>query len=161
MRAVILNVVCKINGCSPMNCVLNDANDVRIVVRGAAFVSGLEVKDLSGSAQEACTGTQNVAILIPCAKHQRFGLRNIEGLAVKLLTAEQKMIGNALCNGVRRHEIPHDLLLVSAPGEVAVGTYDGTEGLGFVCRVQRDKAHFAKENAVADLLHQCVVLKFS
>ena len=67
------------------------------------------------------------------------------------------MVGDPLRDLVRGHHIPDDLLLVSAPGQIAVRPHDRAEGLGMVRRVQGNKSHFSQIHALLDLLHQLVV----
>ena len=78
-------------------------------------MSGLEIENLSRTAQEAAAASEYVSVLKPRAENESIGLGNVKWLTVKLLFVKAKMLGNALGNGVSRHYIPNYFLLRSAP----------------------------------------------
>ena len=119
-------------------------------------MAGLEVEDLARAAVVAETRAEDEAVLEPAAEDQLVGLGHVEGLAVQLLK-EVEVVGNARGDGVSGEEIPHDLVLVAAPGEVAVGAHHLLEDLGVVTRVEDDETHLAHVDTLADALHQTVV----
>lgn len=132
MRTAFGNIIHIRGGSCPADTVGDYLLNIRVVEGAAAFMTGLEVKHLSRASEEACSRAEYVAVLIPTAEQKRVGLRDIEGLAVKLLFLNEEMVGDTLSDGVLRHEIPDDLLLISAPGKIAVCADDSAEGLGVV-----------------------------
>ena len=129
MRTAFGYLISEVRGRCPTNAVGNYLTNVRIIERLAALVTRLEIEYLSRSAKEASAAAEYISVLIPAAEHERIGLRNIEGLAVKLLLFNEEMIGDSLRYGMLRHQIPHDLLLISSPREISVSSDDSLEGL--------------------------------
>ena len=85
VRATVCYLISDICGSCPLYCVLDYALYVRIVIRGAGLVTGLEIEYLSRSAQEAAAASENIAVLVPSAENECVGLWNVEGLAIELL----------------------------------------------------------------------------
>ena len=138
MRAFVKNVAGGIVGASPVYCVGDYALNIGIVEGFAGLMTGLEVKYLSRTADEASSGTEDIAVLKPRAEYERIGLGNVEGLGVELLFLDQKMLGDACGNGMGGVDVPHDLVEVVAPKQVAGSTYHTAEHLGIVAGVEDD-----------------------
>ena len=157
MGALVFDRVNDLVGLCPVNSIGDDALNILIVEGGAGFVTGLEVEDLTCAAEEAAACAEDEAVLIPCAEYQFIGLGNVEGLAVKLFLLDEEVVGDACGNGMSGEQIPHDLLLITAPRKVTVGADNGLEGLGVVAGVECDEAHLAEIYAILDLLYQLVI----
>ena len=119
----------EIIGSSPINSVSDDPLNVRIEEGFARFVTGLEIEYLSRSAKEATAASENVSVLKPGGEYHRIGLRNEEWLCIYLLKLKIKVIGDSRGNGMRGHNVPNDLLLVSSPIEISVSSDYALEGL--------------------------------
>ena len=115
MRATVGDLIAELIRNSPTNGIGDYLLNVGVEIGAAGLVTGLEVEHLARAAEEAAARSHYMSVLEPRAENERVGLRNIEGLAIKLLFLDEEMIGNTLCYGVRGEQIPHDLLLISAP----------------------------------------------
>ena len=106
-------------GLDPIYRILDNLLNVRIIERTAELMAGLEIEYLACAAKEAATASEDESILIPTSKNKSIRLRNIERLAVKLLLIDDEMIGNTCGYGMRGHEIPDYLFLITTPGEIS------------------------------------------
>ena len=156
MNALVENFKSDRRGSCPTNAIGDYFLNVLVVERAARLVTGLEVEYLSCAAEEASTRTEDKSVLIPCTENESIGLGNVEGLTVKLLRLDRKVIGNSRANRMLRHEIPYYLFLVSTPGKISVCSDYCLEGLGMMSGVKCDKAHFSEINSFADLLDKRV-----
>ena len=118
MRTTVDYLVSDLCRSCPLYCVFDYSLNVRVIVRKACFMTGLEIEYLAGSAQEAASASEDVSVFIPSSENKCIGLRNIEGLAVKLFLFDNEMIGNSRGNRVRGHHIPDYLLLLASPGKI-------------------------------------------
>ena len=157
VRAEIVDLIAGTYGLGPTYRIGDYALYVRIMEGGACFVAGLEVEHLAGIPQEGSTCAEYVAVLIPSAEYKLGGLGNEEGLCIKLLFFDKEAGGDTLCNGVGGEQVPHNLALITSPGQVAGRAENCTEGLGMVRRMERDKAHFAQQNTTLNAGDQGVV----
>ena len=155
-----LDLVAEIVRCRPTYTVCDYALYVCIVERRAGLMTGLEVEHTSRAAEEGASGAENISVLIPSLEDMCVGLRNLEGLSVKLLFGKLEMCRDTCRNRMRRHDVPVDLLLIVTPEKVARGADDCAEGLGMMRAVECDKAHAADINSLADALNE-IVLDFA
>ena len=125
-------------GLTVVGCVLQDTADVGVMVGGHGLVAGLEVEHLTCAALPDTAGAEHVARLVPRHEHQLIGIGNLEGLCVDLLTVDVEVRGNACGDGVGRVDVPHDLVEVVSPQQVAGGAYHTAEHLGIVAGVEDD-----------------------
>ena len=129
MRSIVHDLKAGSRGLCPVDCVIYNAENIGVVVRGAGLVSGLEVEYLSCAADEASAAAENVSVLKPTAENECIGLADIEGLGVKLLALDEEVIGNACSDRVRGHKSPHYLALIASPLKVARCADYALEGL--------------------------------
>ena len=75
-----------------MNTVLENSLNEGVVEGGAALVTGLEVEYSAHAACVCSTCTEDVTGGIPSCEDEIVGIRNVEGLSVKLFKLEIKVI---------------------------------------------------------------------
>jgi hypothetical protein len=119
LRTTLRDLIANIGRLDPLDCILYNALNIRIVEGSAKLVTGLEIKDLSKTAGEAASASENISVLIPSAENKSVGLGDIEGLAIKLLLFNNEVIGNTCRYWVRGHKIPDYLLLIASPREIS------------------------------------------
>jgi hypothetical protein len=115
MDAVIeLEALGRLYGCRPTNSILYDRLNVFILEGLAGLVTGVEIEYLSKTSRKGCATAEYVSVLIPRAEDKIVGLRDKEGLGIKLL-GKREMRGNSLCDRVRGTKFPNYRRLISAP----------------------------------------------
>ena len=112
-----------------MNCIIDYSSYVYVEKGTAGLVTGLEVEYLSRTTVKARARAEYISTLIPAVKEEFVRLRNIEGLAVKLLAFKCKVLWDPLCDGVSRKHIPDHLLTVTSPTEISVSSDYCAKGL--------------------------------
>ena len=103
-----------------MNALVNDLLHIRIMERGAGFVTGMEIENLTQTSGIGATTSEYVAIFIPCTKNKVIGFGNKEGLAIHFIK-NGEMRRNAGGDGVSGTQIPNNGFLFSAPCQIACG----------------------------------------
>ena len=86
-----LDLVAEIVRRRPTYTVRDYALYVCVVERRAGLMTGLEVEHTSRAAEEGASGAENISVLIPSLEDMCVGLRNLEGLSVKLLFGKLEM----------------------------------------------------------------------
>ncbi len=76
-------------------------------------MSRLEVEDLTVTASETATATEDVAALVPANEDQFIRRGDVEVLAVHLACRDINMRTDPLCDGMGRIDDPNVLILTS------------------------------------------------
>ena len=85
MGANVFKIFRHENGRCPFNTLLDNSLHVFVVERGANFVTGVEVENLTKATAPSATTAENVAVFIPSTENQLFGSGDEEGLTVHFL----------------------------------------------------------------------------
>ena len=116
-------------GICPIDCVFDNADNVLVIVGGIAFVTGLEIENLSKLAAVAAAGAENLSAFKAAYENKLVGFGNSEGLAVNLFMLKINEAADTLSDGMRGFKVPNALeVAVTAPKKIAFCTHKELEG---------------------------------
>ena len=134
----------------PAASVGQDAQDVRVVIRGVRLVARLEIQHPTQAAVPGAHAPEHLAAREPADHQQLIRVGDVEPFAVHLLLGQLDVVGDACHHGVVGSQVPESLVLARlAPLETAGRAHQPSEGLGEVTRVEHDEAH-ATQHCVLD-----------
>ena len=103
MRTLVKYLKIGLCGLCPVNRICDYPSYVRIIEGSAGLMTGLEVEHSARAALKASTASEHVSVLKPTDEEKIVGLRNKEGLGIKLL---RKVCLSGLANCTHRHTRP-------------------------------------------------------
>ena len=140
----VYSAVASIGGIGPIYGVFDDLYNFLVIIRGIAFVTGLEIEDSAKLAGVAAARTEDLSALVGGDENYLVGVGDSERLAIDFLMLEIYKVADALSNGMSRLYLPNPFkVVVTAPEKVALGAHKELKRLTVMCRMKGDKAHSA------------------
>ena len=117
-------------------------------------MSALQIKDPAVAAGPGAAGTEHLSSSVPADENVVVRFWNVKRLPVHLLFFKLEVLGYALSDGMGRKCRPHTAEIPFSPFQAAACTEEVHEWFGFMCRMQRYKAH-----TFLDALHHLVNIR--